>query len=193
MSRSWCSLVIASFVAPAAWAQPAVVATSSVATATVAAAAQEPAPIVAAPSAPAAVPVKLTAEAGLTLHRRSGGTYSALCTAPCEVSLPPGNHQLGLSRSGGDVLAAPAPVTIAPSSTELVGRYSPATAAQIGGAVVVAASLAGAILGIVGTAGSDEGATDYVPMAAGLVGGSFGVAVGVAMMLIGDSATVEAR
>jgi|JI10StandDraft_1071094.scaffolds.fasta_scaffold533883_1 hypothetical protein len=196
MLRTTLPLLIA-LATPAAWAQ-AGASTSSVATASVSATLAAPAPVVvepapAAPAAKATLALALTADAGTTLHQKAGDAYTELCTAPCEVSLAPGTYRLGLSR-GGAVVPVASPVSVASTSKELVGRYVSATPSLIGGAVVAAASIAGAVLGIVGTTSTEDGEpTDYVPLGAGVVGGSLGLAVGIAMMLVSDSAEVEAR
>jgi hypothetical protein len=196
MLRTTLPLLIA-LATPAAWAQ-AGAGTSSAATASVSATLAAPAPVVvepapAAPAVKATLALKLTADAGTTLHQKSGDTYAELCTAPCEAALAPGTYRLGLSR-GGAVVPVVSPVLVASTTKELVGRYASATPSMIGGAVVAAASIAGAVLGIVGTTSTEDGEpTDYVPLGAGVVGGSLGLAVGIAMMLVGDSAEVEAR
>lgn len=197
MLRSTLPLLLA-LATPAAWAQ-AGTGTSSVATASVSAtpAAPTPAPAEVAP-APAAtakptLALTFTAAAGTTLHQKAGEAYTPLCTAPCEATLAPGTYRLGLSQ-GGAVVPVASPVSVASTSKELVGRYASATPSMIGGAVVAAASIAGAVLGIVGTTSTEDGEpTDYVPLGAGVVGGSLGLAVGIAMMLVGDSAELEAR
>ena len=164
MLRTTLPLLIA-LATPAAWAQ-AGAGTSSVATASVSATLAAPAPVVVepAPAAKATLALKLTADAGTTLHQKSGDTYSELCTAPCEATLAPGTYRLGLSR-GGAVVPVASPVSVASTSKELVGRYASATPSMIGGAVVAAASIAGAVLGIVGTTSTEDGEpTDYVPL-----------------------------
>src|SRR5260370_12717904 len=107
-----------------------------------------------------AVPFKFVSMVpNLTLHIKTGEaeartwmgtptgltatTYTSICTAPCEASLPAGSHQFALSQGTGVPVPAPALTTLREPST-LQGTYESRSGLRTAGWIV---AVGGSVLG----------------------------------------------
>lgn len=137
---------------------------------------------------------------GITFHRKTGtaaisgggsqrisaDAYEAMCTAPCEVTMPRGSYQLALSNH--DVPVDAKPVNISGDST-LEATYTSRAGTRTVGWILIPVSLLGGTALILAT--SDPDSESMTPLMLG-----FGVIVGgslIGWMLAETSDEVDIR
>ena len=120
----------------------------------------------------------------------SSQEYRVLCTAPCDASLPPGEHRLALSYDGGKSVEFLDPVRVKSPMT-LKGTYdSNAGLRGVGVGVILLGGLGGTLLMLAAIHGSG-GPPDTGLLLAGGGVSITGVLVGLGLAFMQDSATFE--
>lgn len=114
--------------------------------------------------------------------------YDEMCTAPCEVAMPAGRHQLALSFDGGTPVNAPSVLVVGGNST-LNARYESHQGTRTVGTVVGLASLIIGPIIIISAADDPQFSTATLLLGSGVMVG--GTIVGVALRAADDEANIE--
>jgi hypothetical protein len=127
--------------------------------------------------------------------------YAVLCSAPCDLGMPAGTHQLALSRGNGGVLAVDPPVDIEQAST-LKAHIESRKGIRVAGILILITGVVGGLV-LIGTSTSDQTTCDpgfgcsttkeidSTRFGAGLAVLTLGTIVGIVMMVTHDKASIE--
>jgi hypothetical protein len=118
--------------------------------------------------------------------------FEALCTAPCDSSLPIGNQPLALSKDGGGPVPIANGVTIAGPS-KLEATYTDRSGARVAGLVIGigGAIVGGAMVGVGMSAGSKLGETEKSLVAGGAAVSIAGFIIGLVLLMQSDTAEIR--
>jgi hypothetical protein len=130
--------------------------------------------------------------------------YEHICAAPCDATLPAGQHRLALAYRGGDPVEADGAVTLSGPAT-VTGTYLDRRGVRTAGWVVLGATLGAGALTLIASATvttkescppevspcSAQSAPNVAVLTAGIAVMAVGTLVGMILVSQGDGAVVE--